>query len=485
VQSLWSQVRRHMREVNSLLTLDAMAQPDVRRGKLLDTAIHELVALGDHAWNGNIESDMPGVKAANLAIRQRRTGALGKAIEGVWRKLRNGRAALKAGQTIRVVNPLAWKRHCHVTLPVGLTLADARTGKAMRIEDERVTILDLGAFASRQFLIQKAQASPVEMQTARIDLPFKQVRPVLFVGAGEVAPIFNNDLNQWTVGPFQITLSQGSTAEPNAQELVFDVQGEPPNADYELCLRFGLPWKRCEWRGESGGGFVTPGPTGKGGDSLLGIAGSIFSVGEGLSARSKRSGQRIDFAFDQSGFCGLGRRTTLFARGLYHDEPDAELMRACLMRSTETEGTLYWYLLSNQQNYREALFDQAGARRWRFRCGVRQAAGAFDDVSLYQFATGFNREAEIVDMEMIPPARGWLDVVPASVIVLGTRRRDDAIEVDLYNTSRQPARASLRGALIRNARLTRADMLGFNHNRMKSRAVTLAPLEFAKIIIRG
>jgi hypothetical protein len=267
------------------------------------------------------------------------------------------------------------------------------------------------------------------------------------------------------------------------REWVFEVTGEPPSTDYELCVRFDLPWKRCEWRGESGGGFVTPGPTNKGGDSLLGIAGSIFSVGEGLSAKSKQGNQRIDFAFDESGYCGLGRRTTLHARGLYQDAPDPNLMRECLMRSTETEATLYWYLLSNQQNFREALLDQAGVRQWRFRCGVREVEGGFDDVSLYHFATGFNREAEIAAEDVISPQKRWLEITPASVIVLGCRWRDDRVEVDLYNTQSEPTRASFRGTRTPEIVLTRADMLGFNRTPIKGRSLMLAPLEFAKVII--
>jgi len=485
VQSLWSKVRQRMRDVNTLLALDAIAQPDAKRGKLLDTAIHELVALGDHAWNGNVESDMPGVKAANLAIRRRRLDALGDAVDSARRNLRRGRVATKVGRAVSVVNTLPWKRHAQVTLPAGLSLMDVQTSNVIRTHNGHVTIPDMGAFESRQFEIVKSVPSPAITHAPPPALPFKQIRPVLFIGANEIEVRADASATRWAAGPFQITLTQRRAADPDTQELVFEVKGEPPDADYELCMRFDLPWKRCEWRGDSGGGFVTPGPADKGGDSLLGIAGSIFSAGEGLSAKPRRSKQRIDFALDESGYCGLGQRTTLFARGLYNDAPDSELMSACILHSTETEGRLYWYLLSNQQNYREALLDQAGARHWRFRCGIRQVEGAFDDASLYRFATGFNCEAQIVDVEKIPPAKGWLDVAPASVIVLGARRREDAIEIDLYNTSRQPAQARLRGVCISKGSLTQADMLGFNRKSVKSQTVNLAPLEFVKIIITG
>jgi hypothetical protein len=486
VQALWSQVRRHMRDVNSLLVLDAMAAPNARRSRLLDTAIHELVALGDHAWNGNIDSDMPGVKAANTAIRQRRLGALSKAIDAVRRSLLGGRATLKAGQNISVVNTLAWKRMCRVTLPAGLELRDERAGKTLHPEAGHVsiTIPSLDAFESRHFQVVNAEALTEARPASSIMLPFKQMRPVLFIGDEEVMPAFDSQTNRWTVGPFQVMLTQHTAAGAEAQELVFDVQGEPPDSDYELCIRFNLPWKRCEWRGESGGGFVTPGPTDKGGDSLLGIAGSIFSVGEGLSAKPKRSNQRIDFAFDESGYCGLGRRTTLFARGLYNDAPDEQLMRDCVMRSTETEATLYWYLLSNQQNFREALLDQAGARQWRFRCGVRQVEGTFDDVDLYRFAAGFNREAEIASTEMAPARKAWLGVSPSTALVLGCRRYDDAIELDLYNVTRNSIRANMRGSLLQGKSIFHADMLGFDRRPIDRGGMKLAPLEFAKIIIK-
>lgn len=479
VQALWAKVRRHMRDVNSLLTLDAMAQPEARRSRLLDTAVHELVALGDHAWNGNVESDMPGVKAANTAIRQRRLNHLGKAIDGVRQGL--GKGKIKAGQRICVVNTLAWKRDCPLTLPAGLALVDEQTGKTLSAPDGRINIPALNAFESRRFQLTKMQAVAQASRGVNGDLPFKRVRPVLFIGAEEIVSDFDPSANAWTIGPFRIALTQRETL--GASEWVFDVQGEPPATDYELCIRFDLPWKRCEWRGESGGGFVTPGPTDKGGDSLLGIAGSIFSAGEGLSAKPKRSNKRIDFAFEESGFCGLGRRTTLLARGMYQDAPDEQLMRDCLLRSTETEATLYWYLLSNQQNFREALLDQAGARQWRFRCGTRQVEGAFDDVDLYRFAAGFNREVEIVSDEIVLPAKDWLKVTPAAVIVLGCRRRAGAIEMGLYNTRKTPVRATLQGALTRTAAMQRADMLGFNRASLKGNAITLAPLEFAKIVM--
>lgn len=482
VQALWAQVRRHMRDVNSVLTLDAMAPPDAKRSKQLDDAIRELVALGDHAWNGNIESDLPGVKATNTAIRQRRLSALGKAIDGARRNLRGGQAALKAGQQIGVVNTLAWRRPCRVLLPAGLSLIDERTGKTLLPDAGRVTIADMGAFESRRFTISKAQAPQEASRMSAAGLPFKHMRPVLFIGAEEILPAFDAQSKCWTLGPFHVTLAQDAAGQDGAHELVFDVQGEPPDTDYELCMRFDLPWKRCAWRGESGGGFVTPGPANKGGDSLLGITGSIFSAGEGLSAKAKRSNQRIDFAFDESGFCGLGRRTTLLARGMYNDMPDEQLMRDCIMRGIETDATLFWYLLSNQQNFREALLDQAGARQWRFRCGVRQVEGGFDDVGLYQFATGFNREAEIVSAGVVPAGKHWLSVTPASALVLGCRRRQGAVEIDLYNTSRESTRASLRGTLVGEAMPARADMLGFNRKPIKG-TVNLAPLEFAKIIV--
>ena len=42
---------------------------------------------------------------------------------------------------------------------------------------------------------------------------------------------------------------------------------------------------------------------------------------------------------------------------------------------------------------------------------------------------------------------------------------------------------ALRGALVRNATLICTDMLGFNPKRVKGNDITLAPLEFAKVVI--
>jgi hypothetical protein len=481
-QALWSEVRQRMRDVSSLLAMDALAQHDARRERWLQTAVHELVALGDHAWNGNVEWDMPGVKQTNLAIRRRRLGALNKAVEHVRRSLRPGRAALAEGQTLTLVNTLPWQRPAMLTLPAGWTLRDPTTGKALPVRQGHVRVPTMRAWEARRMIVTRA---PREIHAyAGFDLqPFKQVQPVLFIGAEAISAAFDAEAQSWTLGPYRVSLTQRDAAERDVREWVFTVQGTPPEADYELCIRFDLPWARCEWRGESGGGFVMPGPTRMGGDSLLGIAGSIFSAGEGLSARAKRGRQRIDFAFDESGFCGLGQRTTLFARGLYQDAPDEALMHACQMTGTETQGALFWYLLSNQQNYREALPDQAGARQWRFRCGVRVAQGDFEDAALYRFAAGFNREPEIVSVDALEDTTDAIRVSPASVLVLGCRRRNGTIEIDLYNTAKAPVRAQLRGALVDSGKLMRADMLGFSRRALKGRGLELAPLEFAKVLV--
>ena len=155
------------------------------------------------------------------------------------------------------------------------------------------------------------------------------------------------------------------------------------------------------------------------------------------------------------------------------------------MRGIETEATLFWYLLSNQQNRREALLDQAGARHWRFRCGVRMVTGAFDDVDLYRFAAGFNRTAELIDADRAHFGNDWLSSTSNSILVLGCRRRGDGVEVDLYNTRQRLCHTTLNGTLVRNATLTRTDMLGFNPKRVKDRAIALAPLEFAKITVKS
>ncbi len=310
--------------------------------------------------------------------------------------------------------------------------------------------------------------------------------PVLYMGEEEIAASggWSGNEGRWTAGPFEILAEMNRWLEGGI-ELRLNVRGTPPDAGHELCWRFQLPWRRCVWRGESGGGFVTPGPSGKGGDSLLGIAGSVFSAGEGLSAANRRGRSRFDFAFDESGLCGLGGRTTALARGTYGEPIDEGMIRRTMMQRCDTDGNLLWYLLGNWQNIREALLDQGGCRAWSYRCGIRMVESGFDDVELFHFAASFNRPAELVQPAELARGRGdWLSVTPDDrVVVLCARRAKDSVEIDLYNTAREPVEATLRGRLVRGRDLQATDMLGFQARPCKRGRLMLAPLEYAKVVI--
>jgi hypothetical protein len=267
-------------------------------------------------------------------------------------------------------------------------------------------------------------------------------------------------------------------------ELTLTVEGAPPEEPYELRWLFDLPWEEAIWRGESGGGFVTPGPVDQGGDSLLGVTGSVFSCGEGLSAMAVGGEACIDFAFDQTGLCGLGGRSTRAAQGTYGERVDAETVALSVWNSTRTPGRLELYLLGTGQNHREALLDQGGARRWRVRCGLRRRAGAFDDAALYRFACGFNSPAEIVDPETWAHGAQWLAVPEeGSVIALGAHQRDGATCVDFYNTLREPASFALSGPAVEGRSVRCADMLGRIQAECPGGKVSIDPLAYLRVVI--
>jgi hypothetical protein len=327
------------------------------------------------------------------------------------------------------------------------------------------------------------------------------MRPLLILGEQELEPrggweqdaLPQGALGRWEVGSFALVAQALPSMVGEGIELILTVEGAPPEEPYELRWLFKLPWKESIWRGESGGGFVTPGPVEQGGDSLLGITGSIFSCGEGLSAMD--SGRRsvdgepaeqacIDFAFDQTGLCGLGGRSTRAAQGTYDERLDAETVALSVWSSTRTPGRLELYLLGTAQNHREALLDQGGARRWAFRCGLRRRTGAFDDAALYRFACGFNYPGEIVDPEMWDHGKQWLAVPEdGGVIALGAHRSGEATCVDLYNTLQEGASLALGGRAVEGRSIRCADMLGRAQNECPDGRIQIDPLAYLRLLI--
>ena len=486
--------RACQRDLVSVRTLDAMLGGPGAAGAGLDEAALEVAYLGDHAWNGSGE----GSKRLNLKIRRRRLAKVASIICSARDRMLGGLRG-RPGETVAVVNTLAWDRECRVRLPAklaaGIEFVDLETGHACRrFRDAggvHMIVPGVPGFGPR--VLETAKGGDPEGLPGPVEsddpLSSYSMRPLLAVG-GREAKVSGGwrigGRGRWRAGPF--TINAALIPLGGMAELVLDVSGKPPAADagYELRWLFDLPWKRVRWRGESGGGFVTPGPAAKGGDSLLGIAGSIFSAGEGLSVApaSGRASSRIDFAFGESGMCGLGGRTTAVARGTYGERHDGDALRGALMNSTATAGRLEWYLLSTGQNPREALIDQGGARKWRFRCAMRRCRGGFDDAELYRFAAGRDHPGEIVAAEAVELGAGpWLGIEPGGdVLFLGARREKRSLVIDLYNTSAKRSEVKLAGRGLAGRKLASADMLGRSGKTIRGGRLEIAPRAFARVV---
>jgi hypothetical protein len=453
--------------------------------KALDEAVAETVYLGDHAWNGDAGRDE--VKALNLAVRRRRLARI-QALVGSLRRLP---ARVREDDRLAVVNTLAWERACRVRLPDGVAaLRDPRSGETYPAQADGYAIVPVVPAFGARVLTAAARAVPDGSRSSRcgLGLEWTAMSPFCCRADGslmETGGGWNESLasGEWMVGPFRV--SAGLCPWPDGgSELRLEVAGVPPEDAYELCWRVSLGWPECIWRGESGGGFVTPGPVERGGDSLLGIAGSVFSAGEGLSAAAGWRGPRIDFAFDESGVCGLGARTTQLARGTYGERVDDELIRRASMTGCQTPGVLWWCLLGNSQNHRETLLDQGGCRAWSFRCGIREVDRPFDDAGLYRFAAGFNRPAELLPPGQFGASRGpWLAVEPDdALLVLGAARTKCGLEIDLYNAADRAVEAVMRGRAVRARALATADMLGRHPQPMRRGGFQVPPRAFVKVL---
>jgi hypothetical protein len=317
------------------------------------------------------------------------------------------------------------------------------------------------------------------------------MRPLLFVGERELEAVGSWEAEgrgRWQIGAFRVEALGRPSPAGDGLELLLSVEGEPPEERYELRWLFDLPWKEATWRGESGGGFVTPGPAEAGGDSLLGITGSIFACGEGLSAIDPASRQALDFAFDHTGLCGLGGRSTHAAQGTYGERLPPEIARLSTWDSTHTPARLEWYLLATAQNHREALLDQGGARRWRFRCVLGQNSlppAENSDAALYRFTCGANTPAEVIDAESWPYEGPWLTVSGSEdVLVLGAHRAEGTERVDLYNTLETPVSVVLGGPAVKGRTVRAADLLGRPGEICPGGEVRLDALAFGRVIFQ-
>jgi hypothetical protein len=494
-QAEMARFRRVQRDIVSLRMLDAMlGGSDSAVGRTLQGALLDLVELGDHAWNGSSEAS----KQLNLAIRRDRLARVEASVSAV-------RNALFKGEThdgpprVGVINTLGWARTCRMRLPWHWVpannpayLEDPGTGEAFAVVREGgapcAYVPQIPAFGFRELeLYPGVVGGPGRQPLEEWPLEPRRMRPLLIVGDRELEARGGWDrdaFGRWEVGPFILAAQALPSLASEGMELILTVEGVPPEEPYELRWLFDLPWEEGIWRGESGGGFVTPGPVEQGGDSLLGITGSVFSCGEGLSAMDPDGGTCIDFAFDQTGMCGLGGRSTRAAQGTYGERLDAETVALSVWRSTRTPGRLELYLLGTAQNHREALLDQGGARHWQMRCGLRRRAGPFDDAALHRFACGFNYPAEIVDPEMWDHGRQWLAVPEdGGVIALGAHRAGGKTFVDLYNTLREPASFALSGPAVEGQRVWCADMLGRVQGECPDGRIQVDPLAYLRVLI--
>jgi len=485
--------RQAQRGLVSLRTLDAMLAPAGSRvGRLLDAAVLEVVELGDHAWNGSfLESQL-----LNLSIRRNRLSRAEAGLEAVRRRF----AGSFRPSSLGVVNTLSWRRTCRVDLPEGwggdsTSLADPETGARYPVrrggggQGHHAFVPDVEGFGCRVLELRTGEAGQEAAGCGlKPPVPRRGMRPLLHLDGREVRARgrwTRSGGGTWKVGPFSVTASLEPLCTDAGAQLSLRVQGTPPKGRYELRWLFDLPWREGSWRGDSGGGFSTPGPTEAGGDSLLGVTGSVYSCGEGLSAADADGQNCIDFAFDQTGLCGLGGRSTRAAVGTYGEHLSAGQLRASVWQSCLSKGRLELYLLGNSQNFREAIPDQGGAREWTFRCALRGRCGGLDDAALHRFACGAITPAEVVRVRDLPGWRGpWLQVRGSSdVIVLGVSRSRASIEMDLYNTARRARKVRLVGPAVAGRALVRADMLGRELGKCSDGEVPLEPHAFVKAIV--
>jgi hypothetical protein len=492
--SLMSGMRALQRDVVSLRTLHALGglpDTDDVRASLADMT-QNMVHLGDHAWNGW----PPANRHLNAEIRSRRVRD-GRASAEVLRVLACGLPTVNPDQPVQIVNTLGWPRAGRVTFRLGESTLTYKPHWALRDESGALAPLhpvgrglytadlyDLPAFGvKRVTAVGLDTAQPA--QPIAPPLPPHAMEPVLFFERESPAEPVSGGWRdathgEWRCGPFEVRATIGAQAGVAALEI--DVIGLPPQTRfYDLCWRVSLPFARAIWRGETGGGFVTPGDVAAGGDSLFGIAGSVFAAGEGLSVRAADGAPgRYDFALRESGMCGLGLRSINRASGRYTYEPVSEWARAnALMPTPETEPVLYWFLLGNAQNAAEALEDQLGDRHWRFTLGMRRSEhAAFDDAGLYRFAAAFNTPLEIASdaTALVAPP---LEIDAGPVLPLRLDRRGDATHLALFNC----APAETRVALPARMNAMHADALG-NHGRTITGVATLAAHEHATVIVR-
>lgn len=486
VQTEHARFRRAQRDLVSLQCLDAIVDRPARGSqRAMEAAVADLVQLGDHAWNGSHDVG----RALNLAIRRGRLKRIEERITRLRKALVPKRSAGDGGK-LAVVNTLGWRRTCRVELEAGGSRLQASMGQPPHLHDPETGesfaftmrgniwtcwVPDIPGFGVRRLELRRLAGgrpvAPAGSAVAAAPLAASAMRPVCGIEGKpvKVTGRWNADGShgKWRVAGFTLEADwRPSPIGEGAWELSVQVAGQPPSGSYELVWEMTLPWDRVRWRGETGGGFVTPGPADRGGDWLGGVGGSVFAAGDGLAAIGRRG--CLAMAFEQTGMCRL-----------------ADLDGSQPLRSLKTDGRMGWVLLGTGINPTEAVRDQAGDRAWRFCCTLRRGMGALSDVTLHQFATGCYRVGEIVDGARLPASRSkepWLDVKSKSVIPLAVRRRGRQTEIDLYNTAEGRVLATVRGAALRRRQLSQTDMLGRMQRAMPDGRVSLAGRAFGRVV---
>lgn len=487
-QNEHAQFRGLQRRMNAIHTLHALLPGLDLSAEALDAITLDVVHLGDHAWNGFDA----GTWNASIYVRRRRIAAAEKRVAEVWEKI----DALQAGDAATryaVVNTLGWARNCDVEVPRAWgdpppALHDPATGEQFEPVGYadgvwRYLIPTIPAFGARLLEQTPSHVSTHDAACAREAL--LAMRPVMYMNSQEVAIEGGwraPDRGEWTIGNLSL-IARVELLESETQRLFIHISGIVPDGSYELSWLMKLPWETCTWLLESGGAFITPGAVARGGDSLEGVIGCVSVVGEGMQAIGPDGGA-ILFAFNETGICGLGRRSTTISLPRSDNQPlDADAVP--YQDTLQTSGKLYWFLLGSELNGRESYKQQMGAHHWTFHCTLQRADHVVTPADLYRFACGANRPAALIPAAAWPHGAHSALVISGSreVVPLGLRRRGAQTEINLFNCSAAPVRVTLEGPLTQHASLFDVTMLGGAPQRLPGNYAELPPQNFHKLLL--
>lgn len=481
--------RAVQRRMDDMQTLHALLPGLDLSEEQLDAITLDVVHLGDHAWNGFDA----GTWNASIYVRRRRIAAAEKRLVDVRKKIDELQAG-DAAKRYAVVNTLGWMRDCALEAPrvwgdPPPALHDAATDEhfePVRHADGvwRYVIPAVPGFGAR--MVEQTAAHAAARAATGIVQPLVSMRPVMYVNSQEVAVEggwSTPSSGHWTVGALAIIARVESSHDNNTQCLFIEITGMVPDGSYELSWLMELPWETCTWLLESGGAFITPGAVAQGGDSLEGVIGCVSVAGEGMQAIGP-DGRAILFAMNETGICGLGRRSTTISLPRAENEPpDGDAVP--YQDTPQTSGKLYWFLLGSELNGRESYKQQMGAHHWTFHCAMHRSAAAFSPAELYRFACGANRPAALI------PAAAWPHGARSAVLISGSadvlplslRRRGAQMEINVFNCGATSTRVMVEGPLAAHASLFDTTMLGGNKTPLPDHHAQLPPQNFHKLLL--